>query len=132
MSGTDSNINGIYLKPGFYSYEIDSDGYYTLTKYDGTATGDNNRVVDNEAITNIYNNMITTASVLDLNAADASIVDLTGYGLTTLDQINDYIKDGYTVTVSFWSYLYDYYYSTYGSGNTYAKTTTIYINSISK
>jgi hypothetical protein len=51
-------------------------------------------VVNSEEIIGIYNGMITTASVTDLQAADAAIVDFTGYNLTTLDQIADYIADG--------------------------------------
>jgi len=128
LTGTDSNFDSSgYLKPGFYSYEIDSDGYYTLKKYDGTASGDKNVVVDCETLIGIYNNMITTASVIDLNAADAAIIDFTGYGLTTLEQLDDYLRDGYTIKISCWSYLYEEY-----AGTSKATTTTIYVNSITK
>jgi hypothetical protein len=113
-----------YLTAGFYSYTIDAQGYYTLASYDGSS--DQNAVVDNEVVASIYNNRITTTSTFDVNAANAVIVDFSGVGVTTLDQLADYVNsDDYTVTVSYWSYLYDDY-----EGTDKASTTTIYINDI--
>jgi hypothetical protein len=135
----DYNTNGSiatggYLDAGFYTYTVDGDGYYSLAKYDGT--GDSNRVVSNAKIANLYNGKLTTeganatVGVDALNVTDAAIVDFSKYGITTIDEIQSYVEDGYKVYVSFWSYNYDTYLTQYGAGNSYAKTSTIYINSI--
>lgn len=143
LSGTTADFTGNTLKPGFYEYTIDTSGYYTLTRYYGTATGDDNRVIDSQKLIGIYNNMITTQAtedpannVIDLIATDAAIVDFSGYGIKTLDQLNDYltgekIRDGktykYEIKISLWSYLYDK-----NKGTDKATTNAIYVNSITE
>ncbi len=127
LSGIDpsifTNVGGTnYLNLGFYKYTVDANGYYTLTPY--TAMASNYYPVNNEAITNIYNGAITTATtVSDLKATGATFVDLTNNGIENLDDIQNLIDDGKTVSVSMVACYY-------GPGSAYNSVGTIYITSV--
>ncbi len=118
-----TNVGGTYyLNLGFYKYTVDADGYYTLTPY--TAMSGFYYPVNNEAVTNIYNGAITTsATVTDLPAAGAKLVDLTGSKIADLDDIQALMDDGKTVSVSMVACYY-------GEGSPYNSVGTIYITSV--
>ena len=90
---TTITATGVSTANNFYTYSVDSKGVYTLS----TTT---NGVYTDEAVSGVYNSLLTTGTLADAKCANATVVDLTDNGITTMDGLKSLVDTGAAVKVS--------------------------------
>ena len=90
---TTITATGVSTANNFYTYSVDSKGVYTLST---TTSG----VYTDQAVSGVYNSLLTAGTLADAKCANATVVDLTDNGITTMDGLKSLVDTGAAVKVS--------------------------------